>query len=150
MKKLLKVQLERCAQNPWCGIGTGYLFVVIVIVIVVCLFRFLLPANAHDAMHPDMDSFYEGLKDPHGNSCCSMLDCHPTEAELKDGHWRARLLRPEEGKFIPDVWVAIPDEKVLKNHNPVGQPIICHVIQWKDGHMDPSTFVRCFLPTDLT
>lgn len=115
-------------------------------------------AYAHDAMHPDLDAFFGGMKDSRGNLCCSMTDCHVANAEIRNGEWWAELSHPkgadEHGRTIwvpePGNWVKIPEDKVLKEHNPTGEPIFCHVVQWKDGRMDPSATIRCFLPIDLT
>lgn len=109
---------------------------------------------AHDAKHPELDSWYKGLKNPNFNSavvrdlgCCSRRDCHETEAELRDGHWWARVGKAhlEYGEPKPasetehaldlvyyDViweltdWKEVPTEAILKVPNLAGSPVICH------------------------
>ena len=56
------------------------------------------PCMAHDAKHPEYDSWYRGLKNPNFKSaviwdlgCCSAKDCHETEADIRNGRWWARV-----------------------------------------------------------
>jgi hypothetical protein len=132
--------------------------------------RFLLgllltqPCLAHDAKRPELDSWYRGLKNPNFNSavvrggCCSRRDCHETEADLRDGHWWARVGKAhiEYGEQKPasetedpldlvyyDVtwelteWKEVPPEAVLKTSNPTGSPVICHSTRYE---------IWCFVP----
>jgi hypothetical protein len=116
-------------------------------------------AHAHDAMHPEFNEFYAGLKDNQGHTCCNMQDCHPTQAEI--GHnqfgehvWFAQLALPKDGEWVPQTeWIEIPMDKIIKGPNPTGHPIICHTIAWQinTSHLDPNKIeVRCFLPMDLS
>jgi hypothetical protein len=122
------------------------------------------PAHAHDVHRPELDSFYGSLKDPKGNSCCQMTDCHPTQAEIRPSAsepakqvWWAQLGIPTggvPGEWSPrPEWIEIPPDKIITNVNPSGTPVICHTISWKQGthELDPASItVRCFLPVDLS
>jgi hypothetical protein len=56
------------------------------------------PCIAHDSKHPEFDSWYRGLKNPNFKSaviqdlgCCSVRDYHETDADIRNGHWWARV-----------------------------------------------------------
>ena len=94
----------------------------------------LCGALAHDGVH---DSWFESLHSPEtGISCCNKLDCHPTEAELRAGHWWARA---------PDnQWLEVPPLRVIHDRgNPVGQPILCAIPN------ETGWIVLCFVPGAL-
>jgi hypothetical protein len=67
-------------------------------------------AYAHDMaawQDKKRGDWFESLKQPsNGNSCCSLSDCQPTDAEQRGDQWWAVV----RGK-----WKLIPPEKVL-NH----------------------------------
>ena len=120
------------------------------------LFALLLtePCIAHDAKHPEYDSWYRGLKNPNFKSavirdlgCCSAKDCHETEADIRNGRWWARVgklhtkylgpkpaseaqhafdLAYEEISWELTEWKEVPNEAILKVSNPTGSPVICH------------------------
>src|SRR5439155_17323042 len=66
-------------------------------------------------------------------SCCSMHDCAPAQARMKDDHWEV-LVVPWE---VEPRWVAVPEEAILRRDNPDGRPIVCRT---------PNGFIRCFVP----
>jgi hypothetical protein len=112
------------------------------------------PCIAHDAKHPEFDSWYRGLKNPNFKSaviqelgCCSARDCHVTEADIRNGRWWARVGQPHfdygEPKSAGDSqhpfdlvyyemtwelteWKEVPTDAILKVPNPTGSPVICH------------------------
>jgi hypothetical protein len=108
---------------------------------------------AHDSRHPEFDSWYRSLKNPNVKSsvvqdlgCCSMRDCHETEATIRQGKWWARLGKPtieERGMLGIRVtwelteWQEVPDYAILKSPNPTGSPVICHSTQYE---------IWCFIP----
>ncbi len=120
---------------------------------------------AHDAKHPEFDTWYKGLKNPNFNSavvqdlgCCSKRDCHETEADIRNGRWWARVGKPHIEYGGPkssgdsehpldlayyDVtwelteWKEVPDEAILKTSNPTGRPVICHSTKYE---------IWCFIP----
>ena len=147
MKKYLRQRLDACADNPWCGVLSAYLLVCIVVVLTFLGIRY---AHAHDHNKPDLNSFYSGLKDNNGNSCCNLIDCHETEAAIRGDHWWAQLAVQENGQWQPrPEWMEIPDDKVIKNSNPTGKAIFCHTVSWKNKVLDPKSItIRCFLPPE--
>lgn len=101
------------------------------------------PAQDHHPLHKD---FYRHWRDPMNPqiSCCNARiegpdgtevgDCEPTLAIVVRGQWRAWV------RQIGD-WVAIPDDKILRERNPSGQ----------DAHLCWTQLrgVICFLPPDV-
>lgn len=77
--------------------------------------------------HPD-DEWLRSLTAPDGSSCCSERDCFPSDARLHDGLWK-----------VPNGsgWEAVPPERVLRQPNKDGRPILCRL---------PSGVIVCFLP----
>ena len=79
-----------------------------------------------------------------GRWCCDIGDGRPVEARIANDHWEAHVTPqhfpdtvevcggPVVGpgslpcqRMTPDgVWVAIPDEKITRNANPTGTPIL--------------------------
>jgi len=139
-----------------------------VVALLLALLTFLLllsrQARAHDARHPELDRWYGSLSRPGMPSCCSLRDCHRTEAELRDGRWWARLGHPasDEGgaeDWALDDWVPIPDEIIVRDErgrpvsNPAGEAVICHEVSWVGNpgrfttQIDPMHVVLfCFVP----
>jgi len=79
-------------------------------------------------------SWYRSLTTADGKSCCSMHDCAPAEARMKEGRWEVLIQAWEVGDAR---WVAVPDRAVLRRENPDGRPILCRT---------PNGFIRCFVP----
>jgi hypothetical protein len=115
-------------------------------------------ATAHDWNHPELDGWYSSLKRPNARnslrgftSCCSQIDCHTTDAELRQSTWWARIgIRQSNGDWDLRDWVQVPAEVVLSNHdNPTGEGVICHSTTWaSDGRtLDPhGVSIWCFVP----
>jgi hypothetical protein len=123
-------------------------------------------AWAHDLERPDLNSWYErlhrsGLRHP----CCSLRDCHKTDAEIReDGSWWGRLGIPvyknprdptEVPNWILGEWIKIKDEVIVRDdhgkpvRNPEGEAVICHDLTVvNDGvYVSPNwTIVWCFVP----
>jgi hypothetical protein len=89
-------------------------------------------AAAHEGMDP-LAVWYRSLTTADGKSCCSMSDCGPAEARIKESRWEV-LIQPYEGGAR---WVEVPDRAVLRRENPDGRPIVCRT---------PNGFIRCFVP----
>ena len=123
-------------------------------------------ALAHDVNRPDLNSWYRGL---HRSGlqlpCCSLKDCHKTEAELReDGSWWGRLGTPvyrnprdptEVPSWILGEWIKINDEAIVRDGhgkpvpNPEGEAVICHDLTRINGGISLSprwTTVWCFVP----
>lgn len=144
------------------------LYSTLLVIFVVILLALLLSdaiwrrAHAHDYKHPDYDSWYRSLERPGVSaysggitSCCSLTDCHETEAEMRGDDWWARLgkrVRNEEnGEYDWELqdWVKVPSGVVLQHAtNPTGNPVICHSMDLEDGgtHVSPRSTVFCFIP----
>jgi len=64
-----------------------------------------------------------------GVSCCNQADCHITEEDMENGHYKARLGRIENGEWVMGPWVVIPDDRVIHFPPKVGRhpghPILC-------------------------
>jgi hypothetical protein len=77
--------------------------------------------------------------DTSGAWCCDIGDGRPVEARIAaDGdHWEAHVTKqhfPDE----PEAWLPVPDEKIIRDANPTGTPIL-----WLyQGR------VQCFAPPD--
>jgi hypothetical protein len=120
------------------------------------------PCIAHDSKHPEFDSWCRGLKNPNFKyaviqdlGCCSARDCQETEADIRNGHWWARVGKPHieygELKSASDFqyppyevttwelteWKEVPTEAILKVSNPTGSPVICHSTRYE---------IWCFVP----
>jgi hypothetical protein len=121
------------------------------------------PVAAHDVHRPDLDGWYESLRRPNAapwgvTSCCSIRDCHQTEAERRGSDWWARLGLPVYvgRQDVPDhwnlgPWVRVPAEIILKHNNPTGDAVICHqVANGMDGQIDPTSVIWCFVLPDLS
>jgi len=89
-------------------------------------------ARAHEGADP-LAAWYRSLTTAEGKSCCSVHDCAPAQARMKEGGWEV-LIQPYEGIAR---WVTVPDRAVLRRENPDGRPIICRT---------PNGYIRCFVP----
>jgi hypothetical protein len=90
-------------------------------------------AMAHEGTDP-LAVWYRSLTTADGKSCCSMHDCAPAEARMKEGRWEVLILPYDASNAR---WVAVPDRAVLRRENPDGRPILCRT---------PNGFIHCFVP----
>ena len=90
-------------------------------------------AMAHEGTDP-LAAWYRSLVTADGKSCCSMHDCAPAEARIKEGRWEV-LIFPYNADYAR--WVGVPDRAVLRRENPDGRPILCRT---------PNGFIHCFVP----
>ena len=110
-------------------------------------------AIAHDQHRPDLDSWYGSLKRGDGFPCCNTRDCHPTEAELRDGEWWARIGLPKgDGAWEMLAWVKVPASVILSGkQNQAGEPVICHSIAFDGANFDPAgVHIYCFVVPSLS
>ena len=95
--------------------------------------------------HMRYHSSYQHWKQPGSEaSCCNARivypgggftgDCYPTQAELVGTHWRALRAKEDGGG-----WVDVPDEKIIREHNPDPSGQAAHLC-YSYGH------VLCFVP----
>ena len=90
------------------------------------------------------------------NSCCSKVDCHTTQAEIRGSEWWARLGHHKDNDWELTEWVRIPKLSIISGHdNPTGEAVICHDnVGTIDAtghkyHPNPeSVIVFCFVPPD--
>lgn len=114
-------------------------------------------SDDYKIMHPYAEwvtTQHDGL----GRWCCDLGDGRPVEARIEDDHWLAHVTRqhfPNTTQVCPGplagpgssecaplgpdgAWVKVPDEKITRNANPTGTPIL-----WLyQGR------VQCFAPPD--
>ena len=92
------------------------------------------PANAHDHIQPELNSWYQSLYSEEGAWCCDGTDVtRLTDPQwmIKDGQYQV---------FLENEWVKVPPEKLVKGNNRVGFALAWRI--YLDGH--PA--VRCFMP----
>jgi hypothetical protein len=78
-------------------------------------------------------SQHDGL----GRWCCDIGDGRPVEARIDADHWLVHVT-PAHFPGETDRWMTVPDEKITRNANPTGTPIL-----WLyQGR------VQCFAPPD--
>jgi hypothetical protein len=83
--------------------------------------------------------WFRTLRNVEGELCCTLSDCRPVQARVtQDGHWEF-LADPKHFTNGDNSWVRVPDDRVLRRPNPVGQPIACYVAGFPPF---------CFLPAD--
>lgn len=93
---------------------------------------------AHDAQKPELNKWFDGLKNGKNLACCSDAD----GTALIDGDWESR-----NGKYrvqIKGQWYEVPDEAVLPGPNMDGRTIV-----WPLYHLGNIT-IRCFIPGMMT
>lgn len=107
---------------------------------------------------PSEQSFIGSLSRPDvssgmGNmSCCNDTDCHQTEEDMADGHYRARIGKLIDREWVLLDWVDIPDAKVIKTPPKEGShpgfAILCETNS-KASYNSATllwTTIFCFLP----
>jgi hypothetical protein len=75
--------------------------------------------------------------DTQGRWCCDISDGRPVEARITDDHWEVHVT-PKHWPGETDRWVAVPEDKLTRNANPTGTPILW-LFQGR---------VQCFAPPD--
>lgn len=79
----------------------------------------------HDALHP----WYQSLHDTQGRSCCSGIDCRPTQSRQVAG--RVEVI-------VDGQWTTVPPEKILDRASPDLGSHVCSPLQpsvWPKGHI---------------
>ena len=83
--------------------------------------------------------WFRSLRNAEGALCCTLSDCRPVQARVSnDGHWEF-FADPKHFANADASWVRVPDDRVLRRPNPVGQPVACYI---------PGFPPFCFLPAD--
>jgi hypothetical protein len=98
----------------------------------------LVPAFAHDASRPELNSWFNHLSSGKG-LCCSNNDgtaLSDVDWDIKNGKYRVRI----EGQ-----WIVVPDEAVITEPNRSGRTMVWPV----KGYLG-SIDIRCFMPGSMT
>jgi hypothetical protein len=72
-----------------------------------------------------------------GRWCCNIGDGRPVDAKIVDDHWEVHVT-PVHFPGEPDHWLPVPDERVIRQGNPTGSPILWLL----------HGAVQCFAPPD--
>jgi hypothetical protein len=108
-----------------------------ILLIFVLLFKpYLAQALPPSATPGPNSGWYESLRTPEGNSCCSLADCRHFPVKIMDGHYQV---------LYQDKWMAVPDAAVLKNQdNPTGDYVTCIQREYYyEGALTPR--ILCFV-----
>lgn len=148
-------------------IERAFFLVTVVTAILVSLGLFVLlarQAHAQDtAPHERFHQYYQTWKQPgmYGLSCCNANeyvdtlsgrmhiagDCEPTRAEIRNGHWWAKVPDYMIEAGVP-AWVEIPDDKVIHERNPsYEEGHLCGTVEYWQGK-PPTVRILCFVPPD--
>lgn len=99
-------------------------------------------AQDHHPLHRDFYRHWKAPDNPTASCCDARMagpfggeigDCEPTQARVVDGRWQAWVRQT-------GVWIAVPDEKIIREPNP----------NIFDAHLcwTPQRGVICFKPPD--
>ena len=95
------------------------------------------PVLAHDANHPELNSWFDHLASGKG-LCCSFVDGHAVadpDWDSKDGHYRVRL---------DNQWIDVPDDALITAPNRAGRTMV-----WT-WYFNGKKEIRCFIPGSMT
>jgi len=95
------------------------------------------PVLAHDANHPELNSWFDHLASGKG-LCCSIVDGHAVadpDWDSKDGHYRVRL---------DNQWIDVPDDALITAPNRAGRTMV-----WT-WYFNGKKEIRCFIPGSMT
>jgi hypothetical protein len=109
------------------------------------------PAPARDLDGPYATSplkpWFDQLKSRTG-LCCSNADGYVVEdadEEAKNGHYRVRV--PEYPDSKVTMWIDVPDNSVITEHNKAGLTMVWPVYVEGEGSY---IWIRCFMPGSMT
>ena len=104
-------------------------------------------AYPHDAMRPELNTWFKGLKNKAGEACCDSGDGHHAEAEwdMAKGGYRVLLKHPHR-PTEPGQWFDVPYSVVIDQPNLSGIAMVWWAPSYdsRDGSMTP--LWRCFIP----
>jgi hypothetical protein len=95
------------------------------------------PVLAHDANHPELNSWFDHLASGKG-LCCSFVDGRAVadpDWDSKDGHYRVRL---------DNQWIDVPDDALITEPNRAGRTMV-----WT-WFLNGKRAIRCFIPGSMT
>ena len=102
--------------------------------IAIAMLLLCAPALAHDASHPELNSWFDRLASGKG-LCCSFADGQTVadvDWQSRNGHYEVRL---------NDAWIVVDDSAVIKEPNRDGRTIV-----WPFRTVYGETQIRCFMP----
>jgi hypothetical protein len=130
-----------------------YLFVYVVLL----LASFPAGAQSYMPINPKAE-YFRTLASSGGGTCCNGFDGHPpqdveTDVSNDGTHYRVK---------IEDQWVDVPEDRVVKEPNRYGYPVVWYTTDWLSAE-NPTTAeqfrgvtgqrkkfnIRCFLPGAL-
>ena len=98
---------------------------------------FVVPAFAHDPIHPELNDWFDRLSSKKG-LCCSFADRQTVadpDWESKNGHYRVRL---------GNDWIDVPDDAVITEPNRAGRTMVWPL------RFNGEISIRCFMPGNMT
>ena len=106
----------------------------------------ILPAEAHDPSHPELDGWYEKLESGKGPCCDGSDSAHvePSDWETQNkprSHYKVRL---------DGVWADVPDEAVVTGPNRDGRTLVWYFDSWTGHSGIPGKVIKCFMPGTMT
>jgi hypothetical protein len=117
---------------------------VFVALLSVVLMLLVAHAFAHDHEHPELNSWFLGLKSKAKVACCDgseALRLEDVDWESHDGHYRVRIDVSREVGKVDMQWIDVPDDAVVDQPNLYGRAMVWPVFI---SVLKPS--VRCFMP----
>lgn len=80
---------------------------------------FLAPsmAHPHDLLRPELNTWYERLKNKAGERCCDTGDGQHVEAEWDMTNGRYHLLKHPHRPTEPGQWFDVPDDVIIRQPN---------------------------------
>jgi hypothetical protein len=128
----------------------------LVLILWMPLIGFLIAVGLVAALGRDLDGRYaesplkpwfDKLESRNG-PCCSNADGYVVEDadwEAKNGHYRVRVPKSPDSKVM--VWIDVPDNSVITEHNKAGRTMV-----WPSYVEDEGSYIwiRCFMPGSMT
>jgi hypothetical protein len=103
-------------------------------------------AYPHDAMRPELNTWFKSLKNKAGEGCCDTGDGHRVEAEwdMAKAGYRVLLKHPDR-PTEPGQWFDVPESAVINQPNLSG---VAMVWWWPSysAHGEMTPMWRCFIP----
>jgi hypothetical protein len=103
-------------------------------------------AYPHDPMRPELNAWFQSLKNKTGELCCDTGDGQPAEVEwdMAKGGYKVLLKHPDRPNE-PGKWFDVPYYAVIDQPNLSGIAMVWwHPFYGDDGRMTP--MFRCFIP----
>jgi hypothetical protein len=101
---------------------------------------------ANSPLKPWLDQLKSG-----NGACCSDADGYVVEDadwEAKNGHYRVRVPEYPNSKVM--VWIDVPDDSVITEHNKTGRTMVWPVYVGPITENSYYIWVRCFMPGSMT